>query len=61
MLNFYQINEDDEIQTRDRLIIKTLISRQRNYIKVLDKIPKYDLYYSLTLVFLKKIIMLLSQ
>jgi hypothetical protein len=25
VLNFYQINEDDEIRTRDRLVIKALI------------------------------------
>jgi len=29
MLDFYQINEDGEIQTRDRLVIKTLILCQR--------------------------------
>jgi hypothetical protein len=27
-LIFYQINENDEIQTRDRLVIKTLIPYQ---------------------------------
>jgi hypothetical protein len=26
MFNFYHINEDDEIRTHDRLVIKTLIS-----------------------------------
>jgi hypothetical protein len=29
VFNFYQINGDGEIQTRDRLIIKTLIPCQR--------------------------------
>jgi hypothetical protein len=29
VLNFYQINRDGEIQTRDRLAIKVLISCQR--------------------------------
>jgi len=28
-LNFYQINGDDEIRTRDRLVIKALIPCQR--------------------------------
>jgi len=50
--NFYQINEDGEIQTRDRLVIKTLISCQKiisiQKLKPLDKILKYDLYYPLT-------------
>jgi hypothetical protein len=29
VLNFYQINENGEIRTRDRLVIKVLISCQR--------------------------------
>ena len=29
MLNFYQINKNDKIRTRDRLVIKTLISYQK--------------------------------
>jgi len=29
VLDFYQINEDGEIQTRDRLILKALIPCQR--------------------------------
>jgi hypothetical protein len=29
VLNFYQINRDGEIQTRNRLVIKVLISCQR--------------------------------
>ena len=29
VLNFYQINRDDEIRTRDRLVIKILIPCQR--------------------------------
>jgi len=52
VLNFYQINRDDEIRTRDRLVIKTLIQCQRTNstqkFKLLDKISGYDLYYSLT-------------
>ena len=51
MLNFYQINEDSEIQTRDRLVIKTLIPYQRinstQKLKLLNKILEYNLYYSL--------------
>jgi hypothetical protein len=56
VLNFYQINEDDEIRTRDRLVIKALIPCQRTIstqkLKLLGEVPKYDLYYSLTLYFL---------
>jgi hypothetical protein len=52
VLNFYQINEDGEIRTRDRLVIKTLIPCQRTIstqkLKLLGKILKYNLYYSLT-------------
>jgi hypothetical protein len=52
VLNFYQINRDSEIRTRDRLVIKTLIPCQRTIstqkVKLLGKIPRYDLYYSLT-------------
>jgi len=29
LLNFYQINEDGEIRTRDRMVIKALIPCQR--------------------------------
>jgi len=29
VLNFYEINEDDEIRTRNRLVIKALIPYQR--------------------------------
>jgi len=29
MVNFYQINRDSEIQTRDRLVIKILILYQK--------------------------------
>jgi len=54
MLNFfYQINEDDEIRTRDHLVIKALIPCQRTIsiqkLKLLSKIPENNLYYSLTL------------
>jgi len=52
VLNFYQINRDDEIRTRDRLVIKTLIPYQRiisiQLLKLLVEISRYDLYYSLT-------------
>ena len=51
MLNFYQINEDGEIQTHDPLVIKALISCQRTNsiqnVKLLGNVPRYDLYYSL--------------
>ena len=51
ILNFYQINENGEIRTRDRLVIQTLIPYQRTIltqkIKLLDKILEYK-YYSLT-------------
>jgi len=52
MLNFYQINEDGEIRTRDHLVIKALIPCQRTIstkkLKLLGEVPGYDLYYSLT-------------
>jgi len=32
VFNFYQINRDGEIRTRDRLIIKALILYQRNHL-----------------------------
>ena len=52
VLNFYQINEDGEIQTRDRLVIKALIPYQRTILtqkfKLLGEVLRYDLYYSLT-------------
>jgi hypothetical protein len=52
VLNFYQINRDGEIRTRDRLVIKALIPCQRTIstqeFKLLDEILGYDLYYSLT-------------
>jgi hypothetical protein len=58
VLNFYQINGDDEIRTRDRLVIKALISYQRTIstqkFKLLGKVLEYNLYYSLTLT-LKKL------
>jgi hypothetical protein len=58
VLNFYQINEDSEIQTRDRLIIKVLIPRQRinstQKLKLLGEVPRYNLYDSLKLVTILK-------
>ena len=52
VLNFYQINRDDEIRTRDRLVIKALIQCQRTIstqkLKLLGEVSRYDLYYSLT-------------
>jgi hypothetical protein len=52
VLNFYQINKDDEIRTRDHLVIKALIPCQRiistKKLKLLGEVPGYDLYYSLT-------------
>jgi len=51
VFNFYKINEDSEIRTRDRLVIKILISCQKinstQKFKLLDEIPRYDLYYFL--------------
>jgi hypothetical protein len=51
VFNFYQINSDDEIRTRDRLVIKALIPCQRTIstqkLKLLGKASKYDLYYSI--------------
>jgi hypothetical protein len=52
VFNFYQINGDGEIRTRDRLVIKALIPCQRTIstqkFKLLGEVPRYDLYYSLT-------------
>ena len=49
MLNFYQINEDDKIRIRDRLVIKGVIPCQKTNsiqkLKLLGEIPRYDLYY----------------
>jgi hypothetical protein len=55
MFNFYQINkDDDEIRTRNCLVIKALISYKiTNSIqkfKRLNKILIYDLYYFLYLI-----------
>jgi hypothetical protein len=51
VLDFYQINRSSEIQTRDHFVIKTLISCQRTIstkkLKLINKISKYNLYYSL--------------
>jgi hypothetical protein len=48
VFNFYQINENDDIRTRDRLVIETLILYQRTNsiqkLKILNKVPKY--FYS---------------
>jgi len=52
VLNFYQINKDGEIQTRDRLVIKALIPCQiinsTQKFKLLGEASRYDLYYFLT-------------
>jgi hypothetical protein len=52
VLNFYQINGNDEIQTHDRLVIKALIPCQRTNstqkLKLLGEVLEYNLYYSLT-------------
>ena len=60
VLNFYQINGDGEIRTRDHLVIKVLIPCQRTIstqkFKLLGEIPGYDLYYSLTLIISKYLI-----
>jgi hypothetical protein len=49
VLNFYQINRNDEIRTRNHLVIKTLISCQRiistQQLKLLGGISGHDLYY----------------
>ena len=49
MLNFYQINRDVEIQTRDRLVIKALIPCQRTnstqLFKLLDEVLGYIYIY----------------
>jgi len=51
VFSFYEINKDGEIRTRDRLVIKILISCQKinstQKLKLLDEILIYDLYYSL--------------
>ena len=53
VLNFYQINGDGEIRTRDRLVIKALIPCQRTIstqkLKLLGEVLGYDLYYYLKL------------
>jgi hypothetical protein len=55
VLNFYQINKDGEIRTRDRLVIKALIPYQRTIstqkVKLLDEVSGYNLYYSLTFIY----------
>jgi len=57
VFNFYEINEDGEIRTRDRLVIKILISYQKinsiQKFKLLDKVPIYGLYYSLKILIKK--------
>jgi hypothetical protein len=51
VFSFYKINEDGEIRTRDRLVIKILISCQKinstEKFKLLNEVSRYDLYYSL--------------
>jgi len=55
MRNFYHINRDDGIRTRDRLVIKVLIPYQRiisiKKLKFLCVVLKYNLYYFLILIF----------
>jgi hypothetical protein len=52
VLNFYQINRDCEIRTRNCLVIKALIPCQRTNstqkLKLLGEVTRYDLYYFLT-------------
>ena len=52
VFNFYQINRNDDIRTRDLLVIKVLISCQitnsTQKLKLLGEILGYDLYYFLT-------------
>jgi hypothetical protein len=52
VFNFYQINKDGEIRTRDRLVIKALIPCQRTIstqkVKLLGEISGYNLYYFLS-------------
>jgi hypothetical protein len=47
VLNFYQINRDNEIRTHDCLVIKALIPCQRTNstqkLKLLGKVSRYDL------------------
>jgi hypothetical protein len=54
VLNFYQINKDDEIRTRDHLVIKALIPCQKiistQKLKLLGEVPEYDLYYFLIII-----------
>jgi hypothetical protein len=54
VLNFYQINGDDEIRTRDHLVIKALIPCQKaistQKLKLLGEVPEYDLYYFLIII-----------
>jgi hypothetical protein len=54
VLNFYQINKDDEIRTRDHLVIKALIPYQKiistQKLKLLGEVPEYDLYYFLIII-----------
>jgi hypothetical protein len=52
VFNFYQINENCEIQTRDYLMIKAMILYQKTIstqkFKLLGEFSGYDLYYYLT-------------
>ena len=49
MFNFYQINKNGKIWTRNRFVIKTLIPYQvtnsTQKFRLLDEISKYNLYY----------------
>ena len=57
VLNFYQINKNNEIRTRDRLVIKALIPYQRTIstqkLKLLGEVSGYHLYYFLTILWFK--------
>jgi aryl carrier-like protein len=52
VFNCYQINEDDKIWTRDRLVNYALIPCQIinliQWLKLLGNVSIYNLYYSLT-------------
>jgi len=47
VFNFYQINKDDKIRTRDRLIIKILISYQKT-ILIYYSLIIYDMKIGIT-------------
>jgi hypothetical protein len=41
VLNFYQINREDKIRTRNCLVIKTLILCQKNYLNPITKMIRW--------------------